>query len=426
MTFKKGPDYIDPKWLAEASGNQCFNLDFNAMTEAEIMSLYCRHINGMDMVVVEGNKGLYDGTNIDGSNCNAALAKLLNLPIILVIDTIGMTRGVAPLLMGYQQFDKDINIQGVILNKVGGERHEGKLINVIEHYTDIKVYGSVRKSDEINILERHLGLMPCNEHGEAEKIINIISNQIADQVDLKSLMSISTNEIISQEKELPIEENREFSHLTIGVMQDSVFGFYYQSDIDEFINYGVKIITINSIEDQFLPSIDALFIGGGFPESYLEKLESNTSLKSDIKEFIENDGVVYAECGGLMYLASSVEINDIKYEMVNAIPAKVIMHKKPIGRGYVKIQQTNEHLWNNISQESNKIINAHEFHYSSIELLSNNVSYGYKVKRGYGVDGNSDGIVYKNTLASYCHLRNSEKYPWVKQFLLFIKNVNVK
>ena len=190
------------------------------MTEAEIMSLYCRHINGMDMVVVEGNKGLYDGTNIDGSNCNAALAKLLNLPIILVIDTIGMTRGVAPLLMGYQQFDKDINIQGVILNKVGGERHEGKLINVIEHYTDIKVYGSVRKSDEINILERHLGLMPCNEHGEAEKIINIISNQIADQVDLKSLMSISTNEIISQEKELPIEENREFSHLTIGVMQD--------------------------------------------------------------------------------------------------------------------------------------------------------------------------------------------------------------
>jgi dethiobiotin synthetase len=169
--FKKGPDYIDPLWLSQAAGRPCFNLDFYTMARAEIEQTFRERMHGAQLGLVEGNKGLYDGLDLDGSNSNAALAALLGAPVVLVLDTRGMTRGVAPLLLGYQAFDPQIRIAGVILNHVGGARHEGKLRQVIEHYTDVRVVGAVARSRELEIVERHLGLMPSNESREAAQQI---------------------------------------------------------------------------------------------------------------------------------------------------------------------------------------------------------------------------------------------------------------
>ncbi|MDH5230618.1 MAG: AAA family ATPase, partial [Gammaproteobacteria bacterium] len=187
QTFKKGPDYIDPLWLGGASGRPAYNLDFYTMGEKEILQCYSQNSQTSEIVLVEGNKGLYDGMELDGSNSNAALAQLLELPVILVIDTQGMTRGVAPLLLGYQQFEKNIRIAGVILNKVGGARHESKLRAAVEHYTDIPVVGAVHRHADLHIDERHLGLVPSNEKQQALAIINAIKNQVAAQVDFELL-----------------------------------------------------------------------------------------------------------------------------------------------------------------------------------------------------------------------------------------------
>src|SRR5512141_1451851 len=186
--FKKGPDYIDPMWLSQAAGHACFNLDLYLMERDDIVATFAQH--SAEINLVEGNKGLYDGLALDGSNSNAALAKLLDLPVVLVLDARGMTRGIAPLILGYQAFDRDINIAGVILNNLGGSRHESKLRLVIEHYTDVPVIGAVHHDERLQIVERHLGLMPSNESAESEHYIRTIGEVFAERVDLDRLLQL--------------------------------------------------------------------------------------------------------------------------------------------------------------------------------------------------------------------------------------------
>ena len=182
--YKKGPDYIDPLWLAVAAGRPCYNLDFFLSPDGELRQQFARHGHDADVCLVEGNKGLYDGLDLEGSNSNAALARLLDLPVVLVLDARGMTRGIAPLILGYQAFDPKIRIAGVILNRLGGRRHESKLRAVIEHYTDVPVIGAVQEDAELALVERHLGLMPANESAQAERHVAAIGVRIAAQVDL--------------------------------------------------------------------------------------------------------------------------------------------------------------------------------------------------------------------------------------------------
>ena len=181
--YKKGPDYIDPMWLSRSSKNDCHNLDFQTMSNDEMLATISLYSKDADISIIEGNKGLYDGVALDGSNSNAAVAELTKTPIVLVIDTQGMTRGIAPLLLGYQAFDKNIKIAGVILNKVGGPRHEKKLRDVIKQYTDITVVGAVPRLEELNITERHLGLIPSNETTDTDKVIAKIAAVIEKHVD---------------------------------------------------------------------------------------------------------------------------------------------------------------------------------------------------------------------------------------------------
>ncbi len=453
QSFKKGPDYIDPMWLSLASGRACRNLDLYLMEHDDITATFARH--SAEVNLVEGNKGLYDGLALDGSNSNAALAKLLDLPVFLVIDARGMTRGIAPLILGYQAFDRDINIAGVILNNLGGTRHEAKLRAVIEHYTDVPVVGAIHHDERLSIVERHLGLMPSNESCGATEKIKQIGDAIAEQVDLDKLLALSQNEPLNAPHLARVSPLQCGDRVRVGIARDRAFGFYYADDLDALEAAGAKLVPFDTLNDARLPDIDALYIGGGFPETCAAELEANSSLRGEIKQAIENGMPAYAECGGLMYLSRSIEYQGHSYSMVGAIPGDVKMHDKPVGRGYVHLKEDLEHPWprpnaplpersplsktpslslsptqagraqrggrSRANEKDNSLILAHEFHYSSLVNLPPDTRFAYHVERGYGINGERDGLVLHNLLASYTHLRTIGSCYWATRFVAFIR-----
>jgi len=415
--FKKGPDYIDPMWLAQAAGRPCFNLDPYLMDDAALMRCVAEGVQGAGITIVEGNKGLYDGLSLDGSNSNAALAKRLGLPVLLVIDARGMTRGIAPLLLGYQAFDRDLRIGGVILNRVGGARHESKLRAVIEHYTDLPVIGAVAEDPRLAVLERHLGLMPCNELGDAAARVQGIGRVIGAQVDLKRVRALAASAgPLDLPASAPPTAGR--GDLRIGIARDRAFGFYYPDDLAALEAAGAELVPIDTLHDAQLPAIDGLFIGGGFPEACLDELEANVALRAALHKAIEAGLPTYAECGGLMYLARSISWQGRTARMVGAIAGDAVMHVRPVGRGYVHLDTTVHHPWGAGVEGS---LRGHEFHHSSLDNLDAGVAFAYRVTRGHGVDGVDDGIVVHNLLASYTHLRTSAGGHWAPHFVAFVR-----
>ena len=419
QSFKKGPDYIDPYWLSQATGRNCYNLDFYTMSRDEILALMTKAAADADISLIEGNKGLYDGLDLDGSNSNAALATLTKTPVVLVLNARGMTRGIAPLILGYQAFDRNVAIRGVILNRLGGSRHEAKLRNVIEHYTDVEVIGAIHNDSRFDIDERHLGLMPGHEDPFCMEKINLLADAVNEQVDLDRLLAIAANtsELPPSSAAMPATEAKP-RDIRLGLMLSSAFGFYYPDDLQALENAGAEIIEIDPARDATLPSLDALFIGGGFPETHMAVLEANKSLRHAIKTAIDDGLPCYAECGGLMYLARSIEWNGRQAEMVGSIDADIIMEKTPQGRGYVQLLETENSPW---PGRSGNIINAHEFHYSRFKNVPKSVKFAYQVKRGTGINGEADGYVYKNLLANYTHQRNTASNPWARRFIDFAR-----
>jgi len=417
QTFKKGPDYIDPMWLGRATERPCRNLDFYTMSQKEILGSFARYSHGADFSLIEGNKGLFDGLDLDGSNSNAALATLVQAPIVLVIDARGMTRGIAPLILGYQAFDPSLNIAGIILNKVGGPRHEKKLRAIIKHYTDVPVLGAVHKDERLEIPERHLGLTPSNETPEALAKIDTIAELIADQVDLDAVRKIADKAIPPATTK--VSPKQITAEITIGIAKDSAFGFYYPGDLEALEEAGASLINIDMIKDSEIPQIDGLFIGGGFPETYMAELEGNKSMMKSVRQAIEDGLPAYAECGGLMYLARSLTWHGKTHKMAGVIPGDIVMHDKPQGRGYVRLRETGKGPW--LLTDAGEI-SAHEFHYSSLENLEGDFDFAYEVLRGHGIDANHDGLVYKNLLTGYAHLRDVEANPWAARFANFVKS----
>ena len=418
--FKKGPDYIDPLWLTQASGRACYNLDFYTMPKAEIDERFALSMRDAGIGLIEGNKGLFDGLDIEGSNSNAALAAQLGSPVILVLDTQGMTRGVAPLILGYQAFDKHIRIGGVILNKVGGSRHEGKLRRVIEHYTDVPVVGAVYRNDDMHITERHLRLVPSNEAMQSLDQIHLMGQRVAEQVDLDRVLEIAATAsapsmLVEAIEPVPVNQN-----VRIAYAKDSAFGFYYASDLEALTAAGAELVPFSPLKDAELPDADGLFLGGGFPETHLEELGKNIEIGRKITQFIENGGPTYAECGGLMYLCRRLTWNGKQGRMLGVVPADVVMHERPQGRGYVRLRETAQHPWPNGHE-----IAAHEFHYSALENVGEGVEFAYRVERGFGIDGQHDGIRYRNLLASYAHLRDTHNNHWTERFVNFVRQCRV-
>lgn len=409
--FKKGPDYIDPLWLGMAAERPCYNLDFHMMTRDEIEQQFARGASNARISLIEGNKGLYDGLDLDGSNSNAALAKLLGAPVVLVIDARGMTRGVAPLILGYQAFDPDIRIAGVILNNLGGSRHESKLRAVIEHYTDVEVIGAVQHDVSMQIAERHLGLVPANELDAAHRRIRHVGRRVAEQVDLARFMAIADGAPTYNLHPFP-DTPAPSERVRIGIAHDQAFGFYYNEDLDNLRAANVDLIDIDTLHAPDLPALDGLIIGGGFPEVFMSELEANVSLRMQIRGAIEAGLPTYAECGGLMYLSRSLNWQGMTRQMVGLVPGDTVMHERPVGRGYANLQATGHDRW-----QETESIPAHEFHYSSLENLPADSIYAYQVKRGHGIDGRHDGYQLHNLLAGYVHRRGSGTRGWIAPFL---------
>jgi len=417
--FKKGPDYIDPMWLARAAGRPAYNLDFNTMSKGEILALFQASAEGAALSLIEANKGLFDGVAADGCDSNAALAALLQVPVVLVVDTKGMTRGIAPLLRGYVDFDPSIRIAGVILNKTGGSRHEGKLRAAVESYTDLPVLGAIGVAPEMDLSERHLGLTVPSDRARAAEFVDGLGRRIAQSVDLDALVAVARSAPscpgVVPPALSPAASPARWPGLRIGIARDEAFTFYYPDDLEAFEAAGAELVPIDTLRDSALPEVDGLFIGGGFPEVHAAALAANTTLRADIRRALEAGLPAYAECGGLMYLCRSLEWQGERHDMVGFFDAETVMQPRPQGRGYVRFVPEPAALWPASRAEQR----AHEFHYARLEKLSDPI-FGRRVIRGHGIDGQHDALVRGYTQAGFIHLRHAAQSPWVTDFLEFV------
>lgn len=416
--FKKGPDYIDPMWLTRAAGRACVNLDPHLQTRAAIGATFADAAAGCDLALIEGNKGLHDGLALDGSNSNAALAKQLGAPVVLVLDARGMTRGVAPLVLGFQAFDRDVRIAGVILNQVGGARHESKLRAALEAYTDVPVLGAIARDGRLVLPERHLGLTPDAEFDGAAARVAQIATLVADGVDLDRVRAVAASAPAwaGPAPRRPAATPR--ADVRIAIARDRAFGFYYADDLAALEAAGACLVPIDTLHDTSLPAVDGLFVGGGFPEVFMAELEANIALRRALRDAIAAGLPTYAECGGLMYLARSIRWGDRCAEMVGAIPGDVTMHAKPVGRGYVRLEALAGHPW---GLASGTVLHGHEFHHSSLDAVAPGTAFAYRVQRGHGVDGACDGVVVGHLVASYSHLRTGAGSDWAPRFVDFVR-----
>lgn len=448
--FKKGPDYIDANWLALASASACRNLDFNTMHHAEIEQTYRAHCATADVALIEGTMGLHDGVAANGEDSNAAMATLLKVPILLVLDARGLARGGAAVLKGLTDFQPGLRFDGVVLNRVSGERHAQKLRTAIENYTDLRVLGSLREDPELTIIERHIGLIPGSEDAEAAARIERLTTCVEAQIDVSSLCPSPVPKHFPAGVRFHVVSGANFlaggpsaasaadtivcaaqsadsspgvndggriakaaARIKIAIPYDRAFCFYYSDDLQQLREQGAEPIFFDALHDRRLPQADALFIGGGFPETAMHALSDNLSLRQDIATAAASGLPIYAECGGLMFLARSLRWNDSQVPMCGVLPFDVCMHARPRGRGYVRLRETGAAPWGRIAGPG-AVIPAHEFHYSSVENCDTNLAFAYTVERGSGIDGTHDGVIVNNVLASYAHLRHSQASPWVR------------
>lgn len=394
--YKVGPDFIDPSFHQFATGRPSRNLD-SFMFKNNIMEAFQRGFKGADLAIIEGTMGLYDSHNaIDERGSSAEISKILRCPVLLIADVERMSRTVAPLLIGYKVFDKDVDIRGVILNKVGNPRHAKKVKTAAEKLAKMKVFGVIPRQDVV-IPDRHLGLIPAHERDEFAEIFDKLANVVEKYVDVEGIVKVAEKAVeLEPVPEHPIFR-KEVDKVKIGIIMDRAFSFYYQDNLDAFASKA-ELVYIDALNDKKLPEVDALYIGGGFPEVFAKELEANKKLREQIYHFCTSNKPVYAECGGLMYLGESIIVDDGEYDMVGFLPLKTEMHKKFQAHGYSIYRVVK----NNIISRRGDILLGHEFHYSKVIPLKK-FNFAFKVKRGSGIGG-YDGIMLNNTLATYIHL----------------------
>lgn len=405
--FKKGPDYIDAGWLALAAGRPCYNLDTFMIKEEQILNSFLSHSINKDIAVIEGNRGLYDGLNIEGSTSTAELAKLLNAPVVLCIDCTKTTRTMAAVVFGCMQFDPDVKISGVILNRIAGSRHENIIRKSIEQYCGVPVLGAVPKLDKQSFPERHMGLVPMPEHGWAKDSIAAASQTASQYLDLSAIEKIANQAATSSSDQQPATGDQQPATgdrqptPRIGIVRDSAFQFYYPENIEALISLGAEIVFISPFSDSTIPPVDAIYIGGGFPETHAKELAEKVAFKQQLKSLAEDGLPIYAECGGLMYLGKELVLDGKSYPMADVLPVIFGFSKRPQGHGYTIIKVKRENPYFKVGTE----IRGHEFHYSKVlEWTGTDNDLVFSMKRGAGFINKNDGVCYKNVLATYTHI----------------------
>ncbi|MBF0125377.1 MAG: cobyrinate a,c-diamide synthase [Magnetococcales bacterium] len=421
--FKKGLDFIDPMWLtAAAGGRQCHNLDFFVMTPDQIKRSLWRHSREANFCLIEGNLGYFDGQDAEGIDSTAGLADLLKTPAILVIDCRGMARSIAPLLYGHRFFPENPGghyIDGVILNRVASPRHEKRLLQSVRDYVeDVEVVGVLPNTEEMAIDERHMGLVPTTEQQQIDDRIGALGRFISDHVNLSAVRDIASRaRLLSIDAETvpTVVPSVTARPLTIAYAADAAFHFYYSENLEAITARGVQLQPINLLQDSQLPAMDGLYIGGGFPEMFMEALAANRILLEAMRRAIEAGLPVYAECGGLMLLAQRLHWQQRSVALCGALPIDVEMCPRPQGYGYMTLSGTNELSW----PPPQTTIPCHEFHYSRLRGLPDQARFAYRVERGTGIDGQHDGLIHRRVLASYAHIHHQGAPGWADFLLRF-------
>jgi len=429
QTFKKGPDYIDPMWLKAASHQPCFNLDPYIQQPEELGRLFAQHASGV--TVVEGTMGLHDGLAVDGSDSNAAIAHTLGLPVVLVVDCRGMHRTIAALVNGLTQFDNSIEFSGVILNRLRSLRHSQKIESAVNRYCDIPILGAIAENEALMLREQELGLIPAAEHAATDEYIDSVADELSASCNLDSLLQENMPKPVAELDSVNLSTGKKLSSaintkgvnsspkpLQIGVAKDEAFHFYYEDDLQELKNRGVSLVEFSPIKDRLPANLDGLLLGGGFPERFAQPLSDNVRCREAIANEIKNGLVVRAECGGLIYLCRSLALDNVLWPMVGVVDGVAKLHRKPLGRGYMKLQHAHRGPFEGTQNDS---MAAHEFHHASIDFAKP-PECRFRVLRGHGLDGKTDGVVVYNSLASFAHMRHSEATPWIDWFLESIRN----
>jgi cobyrinic acid a,c-diamide synthase len=401
--FKKGPDFIDSAWLSLAAQRPCRNLDTFLLGPKQVQQSFGQNAEFRGISLIEGNRGLYDGMDSRGMQSTAELAKLLKAPVVLVLDCTKVTRTLAAMVLGCQRMDSEVDIRGVILNQVARSRHEKILRASIEETCDLPVLGAVPRMDDFPFPERHLGLTPPQEHQWVSKALERAAEVAEKYLDLEGLWKIGESAAAFRwdaEEEGP-GPNAVADRPVIGVMKDSAFQFYYPENLQVLADRGARLVEVSAVRDKGLPVLDALYIGGGFPETHAEQLAGNLSFRKALREAVDKGLPVYAECGGLMYLGESLTMDTRTYPMAGALPVTFSMEKRPQGHGYTLLEVEGENPFYAVG----RVLKGHEFHYSRVlSLEEGRVHFAFRVKRGTGIREKQDGLCYKSVLATYSHI----------------------
>lgn len=431
VPFKKGPDYIDAGWLAASAGHSCYNLDPFLMGQGQVLLSFFSHADGADVSMIEGNRGIFDGMDEEGTYSTAELAKMLRAPVILILDCSKVTRTTAAMVLGAQRFDEELEIRGVVLNQIAGRRHESVISKSIERYCGIPVLGAIPRFHKQNFPERHMGLVPFQEHPEVERAIGGAARVVKEHVDVDAIKRIA-------DEAQPLGDDRvtlspapndlngrgcvSVAHCApritvqgarIGVVRDSAFQFYYPENIEELRARGARIVEISALASKELPDIDVLYIGGGFPETHAIALAGNASFRDSVKRAVMEGLPVYAECGGLMYLGKELVLEGTSYPMAGIFPLSFCLEKRPQAHGYTVAEVVGE----NPFYPEGTVLNGHEFHYSrpvGEAGLPGEFRYAFRMRRGQGIWEQWDGLCFRNVLATYTHLHALGAKDWVE------------
>ena len=412
QAFKKGPDYIDPSWLSAASQSACRSLDPYFIPDPDdLRQAFLKGVRAADLSLIEGNHGLYDSLESDGRGSTAAVARSLKAPVILVVNSARTSRSIAAIVMGCQVFEPETPIAAVILNNVAQGRHEAKLRQAIETHCRIPVVGALPRLEHITIPERHLGLVPRGENGSAAPAIEACRDAVEKYVDLEALLQIAAQ---APDLGARLPNNGQIPAInadpkvSIGVLRDRAFNFYYPENLEALEEAGARLVTIDSLQEAHLPEVQGLYIGGGFPEFFLQELNGNTWLRLEIREAALDGMPVYAECGGLMYLARAIHWGNRQADMVGVLPVEIEMTSQPQGHGYVQAECVRENPFFALGT----VVRGHEFHNSRLIECGEIPGPVFKLQRGGGYGGSLDGLSLKNVLACYTHLHASGAPGW--------------
>lgn len=412
--FKAGPDYIDPTYHLQASGRSSYNLDSWLLSQAAILELFKEHAKNADISIIEGVMGLYDGLKYTEAGSTAHLAKILNCPVILILDARSLSRSAAAMVLGYREFDRKVKISGIILNNIKSINHYNYIKAAIEDKTGIPLLGYLPQDIDLRLPERHLGLIPVKEKKLSRVFQTKLIKLIKRNIDLEKILKVAKSASGLPDKKMRIYNIRaRLNSVTIAIAKDRAFNFYYQDNLEILQHLGAKFAEFSPLNNQALPHhIDGLYIGGGFPELFASQLAKNIRVKQEIYQKACAGLPIYAECGGLMYLAERlVDFKKRIFPMVGIFKCRVNMALRPQGLGYVDV----ETIKDNILSEKGAKNKAHIFHWSYLDNLRD-VSFAYEIEKDKKRIS-YDGLVRENVLASYAHLHFASNINLAKNFI---------